>query len=172
VQRRLPGDYELALFRAVQEALNNAQRHSQAHHIHLTMTYLPTSVHLRIRDDGTGFSAPERVEDLAAAGHYGLLGIVERMTHLSGTARITSSKGQGTQIDLELPLPEHTQPTDTVRDPVCTALIQPDQAYSSVVYEGRRYYFCCPVCEGTFQHEPTAYIALENGENRPPDKLS
>ena len=49
------------------------------------------------------------------------------------------------------------QPDDVVRDPVCSALIQPEEAYASLDYQGQRYYFCCPVCQGAFQAEPGAY---------------
>jgi YHS domain-containing protein len=51
-----------------------------------------------------------------------------------------------------------SQPAETVRDPVCGALIHPQQAYGSVVYNEQRYYFCCPVCQGAFQRNPEAYL--------------
>jgi YHS domain-containing protein len=116
-------------------------------------------VNLNITDDGIGFSQPEKLELLAEAGHYGMVGIAERVQSLDGTLNIKSAPKQGVQLHITLPVSAANQPMETVRDPVCSTIIQPQQAYGSVVYEGERYYFCCPVCQGAFQRQPEAYIA-------------
>jgi YHS domain-containing protein len=77
---------------------------------------------------------------------------------LDGSFQINSQLGTGTQIEITIPLKENPQPGEVVRDPVCSALIQPQQAYSSLEYGGQRYYFCCPVCEGAFQTNPNVYL--------------
>lgn len=155
--RRLNETQELVLFRAVQEALRNAHRHGRAAHVTLHVTYTPTTVELSITDDGIGFDVPAAWDALSARGHYGLIGISERIEQLNGTLKITSQRNHGTQLAISVPT--HTiQPDGVVRDPVCSAVIVPEQAYSSVEYEGERYYFCCPVCQGAFQQSPHSYI--------------
>jgi signal transduction histidine kinase/YHS domain-containing protein len=159
LERRLEEAQELTLFRSAQEAIRNAQKHSQAGHITVTVRYQPTEVTLDIIDNGIGFSKPEKLETLAEAGHYGMVGIAERVRSLDGTLNIKSAPKQGVHLHIALPVSSSFQPTETVRDPVCSANIQPQQAYGSVVYEGERYYFCCPVCQGAFQRNPETYIA-------------
>ncbi|MBI3177814.1 MAG: sensor histidine kinase, partial [Chloroflexi bacterium] len=59
---------------------------------------------IRVRDDGKGFPAPERVSALAASGHYGLMGMQERAELIGGRLTIASSPGAGTAIELRLRL--------------------------------------------------------------------
>lgn len=158
-ERRLNPDVELALFRIAQETVRNAQRHSRATHIDLHVTYLPDSIRLEIADNGVGFAIPAQIDTLAESGHYGLLGIHERATQLKGKLAISSTPGQGTRIQIDVPFEAQEQPGDTVRDPVCSALIHPQRAYGSVEYGGKRYYFCCPVCLGAFQQHPEVYLS-------------
>lgn len=159
---RLPENHELALFRSAQEALINACRHSQATKVDVRVIYEPDGVRLRVIDNGAGFTPPEHFDDLIANEHYGLLGVHERIQQLDGKVRITSTKAAGTTVDIYLPITNtHHQPHDTVRDPVCSAVIEPNQAYGSTVYQGETYYFCCPVCQGAFQREPETYLQAE-----------
>lgn len=65
-------------------------------------------------------------------------------------------------MNVMLPLSALGQPSETVRDPVCGALIAPQQAYGSVEHQGQRYYFCCPVCQGAFQSKPETYLISPN----------
>lgn len=71
---------------------------------------------------------------------------------------VHSQPGKGTSISVDLPCIETSQPSDVVHDPVCSALVKPHQAYGSVQYENEWYYFCCPVCQGAFQKNPTLYL--------------
>ena len=155
--RRLDEAQELALFRAAQEALQNIQKHSQAQHIVVKVAYKPDGVLLKITDDGVGFLLPESLGDLAFENRYGLLGMQERVSNLGGQLTIESKMGKGTAIHAFVPSHE-TQLENLVRDPVCSALIEPRQAYSSTPYGDDTYYFCCPVCQGAFQSDPQAYI--------------
>jgi signal transduction histidine kinase/YHS domain-containing protein len=158
-QRRIGAAHELALFRIAQEAVRNAKKHAQPSHIVINLTFESQSIHLTVCDDGIGFALnPSQSADfLAQQQHFGLLGMQERVQQLNGELKLISHPGEGTFVDVTLPLNEVEQPTTHVRDPVCGALIEPQRAFGSTVYNATRYYFCCPVCQGAFSHEPLAY---------------
>lgn len=160
-EHRLSEAHELALFRSTQEALINACRHSSASRVEIKVIYSPTGTRLIVSDDGSGFDPPEKVDDLVTNGHYGLLGISERIQQLDGTVRISSTKLTGTIVDIFLPESSSHQPANTVQDPVCSAVIEPNQAYGKVDFSGETYYFCCPVCQGAFQRQPETYLQPE-----------
>jgi signal transduction histidine kinase len=94
---------ELALFRAAQEAISNAARHAQANQITATLTYAADSVILEVQDDGIGFQIPQHFQEFALRGHYGLLGIRERILHLGGKVDLNSDRATGTWITVMLP---------------------------------------------------------------------
>jgi signal transduction histidine kinase/YHS domain-containing protein len=156
--RRIGEQQELTLFRVAQEAIRNAQRHGNAHQIVLELDFQVDEVRLKIRDDGLGFTSPSVLECLAQTQKFGLLGMKERVELLQGALRILSEPGKGTVVEVSLPLDQIVQPAGKVRDPVCGATIEPDQAYGSLVYGEIRYYFCCPVCQGAFQAQPGLYV--------------
>lgn len=158
VERRLKEEYELTLFRCAQEAITNAQRHSRPSTILVKVTYQPDQILLTVEDNGTGFNVPTDFSCLASNGHYGLLGIHERVQNLYGTIQMSSTQSEGTQVKITIPCAEDDQPENSVHDPVCSALIKPHRAYASVQYEGQSYYFCCPVCQGAFQQNPLLYL--------------
>lgn len=103
--RRLPPETELALYRIVQEALHNAVRHAQASDVRVGV-FFDEGVVVQIQDDGVGFVAPERVSDLAEAGHYGLMGMHERAqlvgAHLVISSRPGAGPGSGTMVEVHL----------------------------------------------------------------------
>lgn len=158
VARRLSESRELALFRAVQEVVTNTRRHSAATEAEIAVSYRPEGVILRIMDNGCGFTPPSHLSDLALKKHYGLIGLQERVHNLGGTIGIDSAVGSGTTIEVFLPSRESGQPDYLVRDPVCSALIESQQAYDSAMYGGKTYYFCCPVCQGAFRKDPLLYL--------------
>lgn len=96
---RLDDDYAIALFRVVQESLNNIVRHAKAHRVHIELSHHQGEMRLLVEDDGRGFQA-ERVDHSA---HFGLLGISERVTALGGTLEIDSSVDSGTRLSVTLP---------------------------------------------------------------------
>lgn len=155
--RRLDEARELTLFRAAQEALTNVTRHSRADRVEVKLDYRDHEVLLSVVDNGQGFHPPQNVGDLTLANRYGLLGIHERVTNLHGRVTLQSDTEHGTTLEVCLPTVEVAQPEHLVRDPVCSALIEPQQAYGSLIYEQSTYYFCCPVCQGAFQKDPAAY---------------
>ncbi len=88
---------EIAVFRVVQEALTNIQRHSGARHASVLVSRLPGRTRLVIEDDGVGFD-PDAVTD-----RLGIAGIRERVALLDGTAAVESSPGGGTTVVVEIP---------------------------------------------------------------------
>jgi signal transduction histidine kinase len=104
VQRLVPQDTELVLFRIAQEALNNVRRHSGASHAVVEVEFFPAKVRMVIKDDGHGFYSPDRMGDLVAAGKLGLVGMHERARTLGGTVTIQSELDQGTAIVVDVPI--------------------------------------------------------------------
>jgi signal transduction histidine kinase len=104
VQRLVPEDTELLLFRIAQEALSNVRRHSNADTVELELEFLPGRIRIRIEDNGRGFTAPERMSDLVTSGRLGLVGMHERARTLGGTLKIDSKPGRGTKIAVDVPI--------------------------------------------------------------------
>ena len=100
------------LHRIVQEAVSNAVRHSGAKHISIDCTQEPGATVVRVRDDGSGITAPP-------GGGYGLSGMRERIEALGGTLAIFTSPGQGTTIDARLPAlePKQAETNGTANEP-------------------------------------------------------
>lgn len=97
--RPLPGHIETALYRITQEALSNVARHARANCVTVCLTQTPENVTLLIEDDGQGFDPSVRKE-----GRFGLVGLNERVHLLGGTLNLRSSKGEGTQVEVIVPL--------------------------------------------------------------------
>ncbi|MCU0499336.1 MAG: histidine kinase, partial [Anaerolineae bacterium] len=125
--RRLDPRCELALFRSAQEALGNVARHAAATQVTITVAYQEQRIQMIIQDDGRGFQ-PDQV----GRGHYGLIGIRERVEQLHGQITIDSARGRGTRITIDLPCEPNAAPQDTVRDVVCSMTLAPHQVYGSV----------------------------------------
>jgi signal transduction histidine kinase len=100
---RLHPEVELAAYRIAQEALHNAVEHAQATRIALHVRCQDDTLHLTVTDDGVGFVFPDQPEVLTREGHFGLLGMQERVTQLGGTFHIDTAPGQGTRIEVRLP---------------------------------------------------------------------
>ncbi|MCJ7658213.1 MAG: histidine kinase [Anaerolineales bacterium] len=103
VERRLLPDVELALYRMVQEGLNNVIRHAKAKHATVTLRYKHESVILMVVDDGCGFEVPESPAEFAPTGHFGLLGLHERAELIGADLEIHSSHEGGTRLMVSLP---------------------------------------------------------------------
>jgi signal transduction histidine kinase len=103
LEGRLPQGIETALYRAVQEALNNVTRHAHARSAHVRVWMEDQLVHCRIKDDGVGFPVPAKGTDAIPRG-LGLLGIQERIASLHGNFGVISAKGAGTELRIGIPL--------------------------------------------------------------------
>jgi two-component system sensor histidine kinase ComP len=98
---KLDEERELAVYRIIQELLNNALKHSQASHIQLTLEAQNEEVQLHYVDNGIGID----METLNHCdGKLGLFGIKERVESLSGTCEMTSQLGDGLHIIVTIPL--------------------------------------------------------------------
>ncbi len=80
------------------EGLTNAAQHSRARQVAVNVGMKDKNLSVSIQDDGQGFDA-----DAIPSGHYGLLGIRERVRLVNGTFEIQSNK-QGTTLKIEVPL--------------------------------------------------------------------
>jgi signal transduction histidine kinase len=98
VPEDLPDEYKICIYRLVQEALNNAVRHSGARNATVVVKRLAKSIVVRIADDGRGFD-PERARGM------GILGMEERVKRLGGTLRVESQPAKGVTVTAELPIP-------------------------------------------------------------------
>ncbi|MGB9885419.1 MAG: sensor histidine kinase [Moorellales bacterium] len=103
-ERRLERAVEVAVFRIIQEAVNNIQKHAGVANAVVKMEMLPHKVRLSIRDEGQGFDV-NLVQNSRNGQGYGLLSLRERVQFLKGEARIVSAPGKGTSIYVEIPLP-------------------------------------------------------------------
>ena len=103
-EQRLGLAAELALFRIAQEAILNVARHSGGGEVAVRVTFALDAVTLSIRDDGRGFTPPTRVEELASAGHFGLMGMQERAQLVGAQLRIDSAPGKGAHLQVTLPV--------------------------------------------------------------------
>lgn len=104
-ERRLPADIELALFRISQEALHNAERHSEASRVRVSLNYQPQNTELMIVDNGKGFLSPVALDDLANENKLGLIGMQERARVVGGKLTIHSAPAGGTKVIAEIPYP-------------------------------------------------------------------
>lgn len=100
---RLSPNYELALYRIIQEALNNALRHANPTEIQVSLCF-DQQITLSIQDNGLGFVVPERPQVFAQTGHYGLMGIVERVEQIRGRLVIKSRPGKGACLIITVPI--------------------------------------------------------------------
>lgn len=89
-----------ALFRSVQESLNNIIRHAQARQVWIDMQLKDGQLYMTISDDGVGGNLNSRKKDNA----FGLIGIEERMHALGGTFSVASEPGHGVTIMLSIPV--------------------------------------------------------------------
>jgi signal transduction histidine kinase len=99
----LSREAELALFRALQEALANVLRHADARTVEIGVSINPDGVLLRVSDDGRGLPAGVSAERLEWEGHMGLAGMRERITALGGNVRLRTPDGAGVSLEVLVP---------------------------------------------------------------------
>jgi len=103
-KRRLAPEVELALFRIVQEALNNVRKHSRASQVVTTVEFGEGKVTITVKDNGQGFELPNRTGDLATIGKLGLIGMHERAHLINGILTVRSAPGRGTTVTVSVPV--------------------------------------------------------------------
>ena len=109
----LPEAIELSIFRIVQEGLSNTYRHTSADavEIHLQRT-TPRTLLLTISDNGQGLPKDFDLATLHSEGHYGLLGVSERVALLGGRSKVQNQPGGGVLVQAEIPHPRIAQQDD------------------------------------------------------------
>ena len=102
-QRPLPGDVEVTVLRAAQEALANVSAHADADRVDVTLSYFDDAVALDVSDDGVGLAG--RVNDRGTlTGGQGLDALRRRARSLAGELTIESDDGGGAVLSLQLPV--------------------------------------------------------------------
>ena len=101
---KLTADQSIALFRVVQEALNNVAKHAQARHVDIVLFAQPDELTLEIRDDGRGLPKEARTGDgVEREGGFGITGMRERILSLGGWVDVTGAPGKGTTVMVGIP---------------------------------------------------------------------
>jgi PAS domain S-box-containing protein len=98
---RLPALLSIAVYRIVQELLNNVMKHAQAQEVFVQVSREENQLYLSVEDDGVGFDAGAET----SLSGIGLAGIRTRVGLLGGTFNINSRPGRGTGFFLQVPVP-------------------------------------------------------------------
>ena len=94
-------DAQINLFRIIQEALNNVEKHAGASHVAIEIDATPQKLYVNVRDDGRGFS-PQKAR--GKTRNLGIASMRERTELLGGNLKIKSEPGRGTNITCNVPL--------------------------------------------------------------------
>ena len=95
----IPSGVALCVYRVVQEALGNVAKHAGAKRVVVSISGRDDALHAAIRDDGHGFDL-----DQVKGKGLGLISMEERVRHLGGTFSIAPKPGEGTRIEIRIPL--------------------------------------------------------------------
>jgi signal transduction histidine kinase len=104
----LPEQYELAVFRTVQEALRNALRHAQASKVEVRLECADGCLQMVVEDDGEGFDTGQ-LDTALCDGHLGLQNMRDRIETLGGRFVVGSTPRRGTSVQAVIPLPRGDQ---------------------------------------------------------------
>ncbi|GMR10913.1 MAG: hypothetical protein BMS9Abin28_1737 [Anaerolineae bacterium] len=109
-ERRLAPVLETAVFRIIQEAVNNIARHANATKTLIRLEWMPNMLKVVVEDNGRGFDAEKitRAED--PENHFGILGMIERISLMGGRIAMESLPGGGTRVLFEVPVQEVVEP--------------------------------------------------------------
>lgn len=103
LERRLPSEVEVTLFRAIQEGLTNLAKHSRATRARVNLRADTTKLEVHVEDNGVGFNVAEVVGSPKQRS-LGLFGIQERVNLLGGSSQVQSEPGKGTKLIISVPL--------------------------------------------------------------------
>jgi PAS domain S-box-containing protein len=102
-ERRLAPHIELAIFRMIQEALRNVEKHALATQVDVNIEYADGKINISIVDNGKGFKLTGDLGELPREGRLGLMGMKERANLIGGNITIKSEIDHGSQVLIELP---------------------------------------------------------------------
>ncbi|MEC1180852.1 sensor histidine kinase [Metasolibacillus meyeri] len=97
-EKRLDSNYEVAIFRLIQECTTNAIKHGQSTEIFVKLEWLKRSVNISVKDNGAGFD-----KELVKEQSFGIVGMKERIDILNGKMNIRSEIGKGTLVTFKIP---------------------------------------------------------------------
>ena len=95
---------KIFLFRIIQEALSNVQKHAKADRVSIRLEINLEMLRVTISDNGIGFDMDAVLRDPDKWDHFGIRGIIERAKLVGGEGHIDSKQGRGTTITVEVPL--------------------------------------------------------------------
>ncbi len=101
--RDLPADMEVAIYRILQETLNNVKKHAAATQVNVSAIFSEDQIILTVQDNGQGFEVPEAMTDFASSGSFGMMGLQERAQLFGGNVVVQSEPAKGTTIHLVIP---------------------------------------------------------------------
>ncbi|GIO42030.1 MULTISPECIES: sensor histidine kinase [Paenibacillus] len=102
-EHRMSSPMEAAIFRLVQEALNNAAKHAFPTFVGVDINYQGEMLRIVIQDNGLGFKVDQLEERNKGHTHFGLIGMRERVELLEGRMDIESTANEGTKIIIHIP---------------------------------------------------------------------
>ena len=103
IDQRLAPALELNLFRIMQEAVNNIEKHARAREVRLRIAFHGDSIVLKIQDDGRGFDSKRGKAGKGKWRGIGLTNMRERAEFLGGTCTVESAPKRGTTITVRVP---------------------------------------------------------------------
>jgi signal transduction histidine kinase len=110
---RLPEATELSIFRIVQEGLNNVWRHAKASSVDISVKHTSArTLMVAIEDNGLGFGDDFDINNLSKNGHFGLLGVSERVALLGGRMQLKRRMDGGSLLQVEIPHPRVSSGAD------------------------------------------------------------
>jgi len=103
VPKRFDKEKELAIYRIVQEALNNITKHAKAKNVYVSLLKKGEVISLSVEDDGVGFDLDKEIKITKRKFQLGLLIMQERAIQLGGKFAMESQIGKGTHLLVEIP---------------------------------------------------------------------
>lgn len=103
---RLPETTELSIYRIIQEGLNNVWHHAKASRVYLSLLHTsPRTLRISLQDNGTGLGEDLDLTELASDGHFGLMGVSERVSLMGGRLHLQNLPEGGSLLMVEIPHP-------------------------------------------------------------------
>lgn len=103
-ETRLPSNYEVAIFRLVQECVNNSVKHGNPTDIWVKLEWNLNNLNVIVKDNGSGFDLESKREQ-----SFGIIGMRERVEILKGSMDIKTKIGNGTVVMFKIPYPNNEQ---------------------------------------------------------------
>ena len=101
--RRLNDQQAIVLYRVAQESLTNVFKHAQATRVKISIYRIPLGLCLEIKDNGRSFGIEKQRNGQTPARRLGLLGMEERIRLIDGKFSISSTRGRGTTVRVQIP---------------------------------------------------------------------